>query len=219
MYPEVQTLAQYEERIGRGMRDALAFVRSIDVLNRLTVANLRAVHFHLFKEVHPWAGEFRPIGLMAAIAGYPAADTSRIARELELALHQTRQLMDAASGEKVQLLAAMSFFHARFERVHPYIDGNGRSGRTVLAIQFERVFGCLPAFADQRGYREAIRVTARGDLGPFMRFLGQNAGVALPTGSWPSAYRIAPRFLETNESEPSFEEDFEQSKIAGRHDS
>ena len=156
---------------------------------------------------------------MAAIAGYPAADTSRIARELELALHQTRQLMDAASGEKVQLLAAMSFFHARFERVHPYIDGNGRSGRTVLAIQFERVFGCLPAFADQRGYREAIRVTARGDLKPFMRFLGQSAAVELPTGSWPSAYRIAPRFLEANESEPSFDEDFRQSKITGSQES
>ena len=219
LHPQVQTLSQYEQQVRLGSWDAFAFLSSIDVFERLSAADLQTVHFHMFKAVHPWAGQFRTPGQMAVVAGFPAADSSRIARELELALFQTRQLITFASGDPIQLLAAMSFFHARFERVHPYVDGNGRSGRTVLAIQFERVFGHLPSFADQRGYREAIRVTARGDLGPFMRFLGQSAGIALPAGSWPSAYRIAPRFLETNESEPSFEDDFRQSKITGSQES
>ena len=219
LHPQVQTLSQYEQQVRLGSWDAFAFLSSIDVFERLSAADLQTVHFHMFKAVHPWAGQFRTPGQMAVVAGFPAADSSRIPRELDLALHQTRELMDTASGDKVQLLAAMSFFHARYERIHPFLDGNGRSGRTVLAIQFERVFGHLPSFADQRGYREAIRATARGDLGPFMRFLGQRAGIALPTRSWPSAYRIAPRFLETYENEPSFEEDFEQSKIASGHES
>ena len=40
----------------------------------------------------------------------------------------------------------MSFLHVRFERIHPFQDGNGRSGRAVLAVQFEKVFGDLPDF-------------------------------------------------------------------------
>lgn len=58
-------------------------------------------------------------------------------------------------------LAALAFFHVRFERVHPFLDGNGRVGRTILAAQFEKVFGVLPAFTNQPGYREAIRACDR----------------------------------------------------------
>ena len=179
----------------------------VDLFGRLTVADLQAVHFHLFKGVHPWAGEFRTPGQMAVVAGFPAADPPRIRRELELALHQTRQLLAAAFGDEIRLLAALSFFHVRFERIHPFQDGNGRSGRTVLAVQFERTFGHLPDFSDQRGYRDAIRATASGNLRPFLHFLGRSAGMILPAGDWPSPYRVAPRFLEEREGEPSFEED------------
>ena len=211
IHPQVQTLAQYEEAVRVGSLDALDLLRSIQVNERLTVAVLQSVHFHMFKSVHPWAGQFRTPGQMAVVAGFPAADTSRIRRELELALFQTRQLITSASGDPIQLLAAISFLHARYERIHPFLDGNGRSGRTLLAVQFETVFGHLPKFSDQRGYREAIRATASGDLGPFVRYIGLNAGIPLPSGIWPSAYRIAPRFLETGELEPSFEEDLHRS--------
>ena len=213
LHPEVQTLSQYEEAVSVGSRDAFAFLNSIDVFEHLSVADLQAVHIQMFKAVHPWAGQFRTPGQMAVVAGFPAADSSRIWRELELALFQTRQLITFASGEPIQLLAAMSFLHARYERIHPFLDGNGRSGRTVLAVQFESVFGHLPDFLDQRGYREAIRATASGDLGPFVRFIGQDAGIPLPSGAWPSAYRIAPRFLEDGELEPSFEEDLHRSLV------
>ena len=211
LHPQVQTLADYEAAVSEGNRDTLAFLRSIEVMERLTVADLQAVHFHLFKGVHPWAGEFRTPGQMAVVSGFPAADPSRIRRELELALFQTQQLLAGASGDNSQLLAAMSFLHVRFERIHPFQDGNGRGGRTVLAVQFERVFGHLPDFSDQRGYREAIRATASGNLTPFLHFLGRSAGLTYPPGAWASPYRLAPRFLEEHEGEPSFEEDLSVS--------
>lgn len=207
LHPQIQSLADYEEAVNQGNRDAFSYFRAVDVFEGLTVADLQAVHFHLFKAVHPWAGAFRIPGQMAVVAGFPAADPPRIRRELELALYQSRQLLVAASGDESQLLAAMSFLHVRFERIHPFQDGNGRSGRTVLAVQFEKVFGRLPDFSDQRGYREAIRATASGNLAPFLRFLERNAGLTLAADQWPSPFRFAPRFLEAHEGEPSFEED------------
>ena len=211
LHPQVQSLADYEEAVIKGVGDAIVCLSTVDVFERLTVADLQAVHFHLFKGVHPWAGEFRTPGQMAVVAGFPAADSQRIHRELELALHQTRQLLAAAFGDESQLLAALSFLHVRFERIHPFQDGNGRSGRTVLAMQFERTFGLLPDFSDQRGYREAIRATASGNLGPFVRFLGRSTGLTLDAEAWLSAYRLAPRFLEADDGEPSFEDDLRWS--------
>ena len=211
IHPQVQTLAQYEDTVSLGIRAAFAFLNSIEVFERLGVADLQTVHFHMFQAVHPWAGQFRTPGQMSVVAGFPAADSSRIGRELELALFQTRQLITFAPSDPIQRLAAMSFLHARYERIHPFLDGNGRSGRTLLAVQFEAVFGQLPDFSDQRGYRESIRATASGDLAPFLRYIGRSVAVALPSGAWPSTYRIAPRFLEAGEVEPSFEEELHRS--------
>ena len=213
MHPGIQTLAQYEESIIQGTADAVQFLAGIDMLERLTVADLRLVHFHLFQRVHPWAGQFRTPGQMATVAGYPAADSNRIQRELELALHQTRLLLASAFGDEQKQLAAIVFFHVRFERVHPFQDGNGRSGRTILAVQFERLFGELPGFSDQRGYREAIRASSSGDLGPFLRYLEPQTGLTIPAARWPTYYRLAPRFLDATEGEPSFAEDLRWSVL------
>ena len=212
LFPQIQTLAQYEHAIRIGTRAALTFLRSMETLEHLSVEDLQAVHFHIFKEVHPWAGQFRAPGQLAMVAGYPAADSSRIHRELELALHQTRHLLAETFGDESRLLAALSFFHVRFERIHPYQDGNGRSGRTVLAVQFERIFGRLPEFSDQRGYREALRASASGNLGPFIDYLSRSAGIRIPAGVWPSPYRLAPRFLEADEV-PAFEDDLQWSAM------
>ena len=216
LHPGIQSLAQYEAALIQGTIDAADYLHSVDALDGLVVADFQAVHFHLFKGVHPWAGEFRSIGQLAVVAGYPAADPGRIRRELELTLLQTRQLLGAASGEAAPVLAALSFQHARFERIHPFRDGNGRSGRTVLAVQFQSLFGHLPDFADQPAYREALRAANSGDLGPFMRFLARNTSVALSAAPCPSPYRIAPRFLEGHETEPSLADDLAWSRSARR---
>lgn len=212
LLPQIQTLAHYEQAVSLGISDAMTFLRSMEILEHLSVGDLQTVHFHLFKDVHPWAGQFRAPGQLAVVAGYPAADSSRIHRELELALHQTRRLLAETFVDELRLLAALSFFHVRFERIHPFQDGNGRVGRTVLAIQFERLFGRLPDFADQRGYRAALRASSSGNLSPVLDYLGRSAGLRVPPGVWPSAYRLAPRFLESDEV-PTFEEDLRWSVV------
>jgi fido (protein-threonine AMPylation protein) len=213
LLPAIQTLEQYERAVITGTVDALAYLSDVECLGELSNRNIQQVHYQIFKGVHPWAGQFRRLGEMATVSGYPAADSQRIARELELAVVQTRELLDSAeaNGNAHDVLAALAFFHVRFERVHPFLDGNGRGGRVILAVQFEQAFGSLPQFTDQSGYREAIRASARKDLGPFISYLGASVGLPKIEGAWPAPFQVAPRFLET-EMNPPFEDDLDWSR-------
>jgi len=213
LHPAIQTLEQYEEAVLKGTADALAYLGGIDPLRQIALADIQLVHRLIFKGVHPWAGEFRKPGQLAIVSGFPAADSQRIVRELELALSQLREMMEVPvlADSQHSFLAALAFFHVRFERVHPFLDGNGRSGRTIFAVQFEKVFGVLPDFTDQSGYREALRASAGRELKPFVNYLATSVG--LPTIQAPChpPFRIAPRFLEGLEN-PSFNDDLTWSR-------
>ena len=213
--PGIRTIDQYEEAVMLGTLDAVAYFRRIRTLRALTVADIQQVHYQMFKGVHPWAGQFRSRGKLATVAGFPATDAQRIGRELELALFQTREMMDDAfsTHDPHQMLAAFAFFHVRFERVHPFLDGNGRSGRAILFVQMEKAFGTAPPFADQPGYRAAMRASARRDLAPLANYLGAAVGVPKLAEPWLAPFQICPRFLEDITANPTFEEDLVWSRI------
>lgn len=215
LHPAIRTLREYEQGVVAGTFDALDYLRGIRPLRQLTVADMQQVHLLMFKRVHPWAGQFRLPGQMAIIAGLPAADPQRIERELNLASFQMREMQESVlvARDPHQMLAALAFFHVRFERVHPFLDGNGRAGRAILAIQFEKTFGCLPKFSDQQGYREAMRASVKRDLAPLLNYLSQSTGVPAIRARWQSPFQIHPLFLEEAAAEPTFEDDLARSRI------
>ncbi len=64
-----------------------------------------------------------------------------------------------------EILAAR---HAEFERIHPFLDGNGRTGRLVLNLVLVRL-GYPPAIVykkQRRPYVNALRRADGGDCGP-----------------------------------------------------
>lgn len=61
--------------------------------------------------------------------------------------------------KKMHLIEAVARFHLEFEGIHPFIDGNGRTGRLLLNFELMQA-GYLPInvkFADRRKYYEAFR--------------------------------------------------------------
>ena len=95
---------------------------------------------------------------------------------------------------------ALARLHARFEQIHPFLDGNGRAGRLVLNLLLVRL-GYPPAIIykrDRKRYLAALRHADGGDSGALASELlsanalrvaatrGRLQASKAPDGSWRS---------------------------------
>ena len=70
---------------------------------------------------------------------------------------------------------ALADLHAEFERIHPFLHGNGRAGRLLTNLLLIRL-GYPPAIirkADRSRYLENLRRADAGDLGPLGELLAR----------------------------------------------
>lgn len=71
---------------------------------------------------------------------------------------------------------ALARLHVEFERIHPFLDGNGRTGRLITNLLLIRL-GYPPAIirkAEHARYLRALRRADDGDPGPLGEFLARS---------------------------------------------
>jgi fido (protein-threonine AMPylation protein) len=87
-------------------------------------------------------------------------------------VRQVQALRGVEGRELPERLAAV---HSDFERIHPFLDGNGRTGRLVLNLLLVRL-GYPPAIiykGERRRYLAALRRADQGDTGPLGEFIAR----------------------------------------------
>jgi cell filamentation protein len=112
--------------------------------------HLRAIHYHLFQDVYPWAGEIRTVPLwkgdtMFQWAEIIEADMKRLHMGLEADAYLRGLDQEAFCPKAARLISELNL-------VHPFREGNGR---TQLQY-FEQL-------ADQAGHPIELETIARGE--------------------------------------------------------
>ena len=92
----------------------------------------------------------------------------------DVAEEMAELLADVQDITEQQALTAAAFFHAKFENIHPFADGNGRTGR--LAMNYLLVLHNHPPITvhqeDRKLYYDALEAwDTRQDLLPLKYFL------------------------------------------------
>lgn len=89
------------------------------------------------------------------------------------------ELFDWLKNADDHLLIRSCVFHYEFEFIHPFTDGNGRTGRlwqSLILTQLHPLFAHLPVenmvFSNQQAYYDAISAsTSAGESSPFIEFM------------------------------------------------
>lgn len=150
--PGIKTLSDYNDAVREGAKQAWDFLHNLQ-RTAYSEEHIRTVHQLMFRDVHPWAGEFRKEEV--EIGGNLAAKPENIAAELRLVAASAETWFQRGTiKEKATVIAA---YHTAFEQIHPFLDGNGRTGRILLEGQVYREFGCLiDMAADKSRYNRAV---------------------------------------------------------------
>jgi Fic family protein len=103
-----------------------------------------ALQFHaaLMDHLVPDKGKFKTSDNAVMGASWMPVPPSQVAARMREWADQTEWQTTNLNDES--LLDAIAGSHIRFERIHPFSDGNGRTGRSILAYQTLRRFG-VPA--------------------------------------------------------------------------
>ena len=141
-------LKEHLEAIGH--RDAIDYIQTIATPNApLTERDILDIHSLILMNDRQNKGVYRRISvtIMGAVHTPP--------HPMEVPIQMKQQLSDYEEMKKQKhIIEAIAEFHLRFEGIHPFIDGNGRTGRLIMNLELMKA-GFLPInikYTDKRGY-------------------------------------------------------------------
>jgi hypothetical protein len=174
-------LKEYMEVIGYGAAAKWVYGQALEpgdwtTGDLLTVQEVRTVHYEAMTPVwhvapHPHAtpaetpGNWRQHDIQPFPEGMRPPPFPEIDHRMADWVTQVNQLRQSSETPFVERLAIV---HNGFETIHPYLDGNGRTGRLLLNLLLVRL-GYPPAivFKNERArYLKAMRKADQGDYGP-----------------------------------------------------
>ncbi|NMO52582.1 Fic family protein [Actinoplanes sp. TBRC 11911] len=111
------------------------------------------------------------------IAPFPEGMRPPSWTEVDMGMHDwVKEANDLAADGAIPWAERVALVHNRFERVHPFIDGNGRTGRLLLNLLLGRL-GYPPAIIYKRErdkYLNALRKADAGDPGPLGELIARS---------------------------------------------
>lgn len=147
------------------VKNAFAVYKMLPKLDPFSLEDLKKAHGVMMRGLVEGAGELRTssVGVINE-----QGKVIHVAPPHDMVKGLTEQLFDWLKTSKTQMLIRSSIFHYEFEFIHPFADGNGRTGRlwqTALLASWKPIFEWIPIESiikdNQEEYYRAIRLRRR----------------------------------------------------------
>ncbi len=155
-----------------GHRDAFLYIQELAKRrSRLREHEIRSIHTLVLMDKPEDRGVYRRVPVTIVGAYTEPVQPYMIAPKMEelLRLNEERK-------KTMHPVERIARFHLEFEGIHPFIDGNGRTGRLIMNLELIRS-GYLPInvkFADRKRYYEAFDAYYRdGQADAMIRLIGE----------------------------------------------
>ena len=135
-----------------GHRDAFLFVQEL-VQNKVPFSEyvIKQIHTLVLMDRPEDRGVYRRIPVRIMGAYHTPTDPLLVPEQME-------QLIREFANNKLHPIERAALFHLRFEGIHPFVDGNGRTGRLILNLMLMQAGypSINVKYADRRRYYEAF---------------------------------------------------------------
>ena len=157
------------------VKNAIATYDMYNSLNPFKVEDLLRAHGTMMTALTDDAGKFRRGG----VGVFSETGLVHMAPPAERVPQLIDDLFEWLTKADDHLLIRSCVFHYEFEFIHPFSDGNGRTGRlwqSLILGRLNPLFAHLPVenmvYSNQEAYYNAIAAsTAKADSGPFIDFM------------------------------------------------
>lgn len=158
------------------------------------LAELRAIHRHLFQDVYEWAGELRTVDIRKAVeAAEFFLPVSMIERSAGFAAEELRADNSLRGMDRDRFIDRLSYHYDQFNYIHPFREGNGRTQR-VFWDRIARDAGWQLDWNSVCGTvnDEACRAASeRRDFGPLRSMFNHMVTKATPAAGRDDAWHAA----------------------------
>ena len=137
-----------------GHKDAFEYILSLVNENtELTERVIKDIHSLVMMNDVKNKGVYRSIPVTILGAIHKPSPPYLVPEHMETLINEYKDLKQCK-----HIIEAVAEFHLRFEGIHPFIDGNGRTGRLIINFELMKA-GLLPVnikFSDRRKYYDCF---------------------------------------------------------------
>lgn len=191
-------LAEIDQSTSRNATVVVANVRAmeaaLDLADRLDADAILSMQRELLEAQPGWeehAGRYREGLVWVGSSGLTPIGASHIAPQAERVPAAMDDLVAFMRRDDMPVLVQAAIAHAQFETVHPFADGNGRTGRAIVhaLLRSKGVLTSTTApvsaglLRDTEGYFRALGAYRAGDARPIIESFGNASRFAASSGA------------------------------------
>ncbi|GAB2023682.1 Fic family protein [Pseudolactococcus yaeyamensis] len=146
-------------------------LQEVNEPNELTEFIIKKIHYFIGESTVTFAGEYKKLDNYIVGADFQTVKASEVAATMAEFVSDYNKALKETS----HLFETIADYHIRFEKIHPFSDGNGRTGRmlnALVALKHDRLVPVIPS--DEKGrYLQYLKDEDSKGLGEWLETLSE----------------------------------------------